>query len=601
MTEEDDQDLLPPGAVVDGRYVIEAMIGRGGMAAVYRVRHVHLDTQHALKVLTVGGPSLARRLQQEGRVQATLQHPNIVSVTDMVSVEGQPGLVMEFVRGPSLEALLGKRRPTLEQIDVLAVGVMDGVAAAHALGLIHRDLKPANVMVAVTSMTLVPKVADFGLVKLVAGDDAGVLSKTRSGMAMGTPAYMAPEQIEDAKHVDARADVWSLGAILFEIATGKRAFDGSNVLSLFLKVSQGDRPHVRDVAPHLPDRVVDAIEGALMVDVEKRTPDVRTLRTQWLQGAVLPTEPPWDEEWLSLATSLGAGADDTRDFLERSFRTSAGSRPFLPPTPVRQPPPLSGTADTWMEEPAPTAVPLQGDTTVPPDATVSPAATPAPAPRPVDPAAPTLGPTPGPDEPPASRSSLPIAMIALGGAGMLAAAVALLAVGWTFLQQPRPDPLPVPDPTPISAPAPTPVPAPPPVPVPVPVPVPAPTPDPTPAPIPTTPTPTPTPAPAPDPTPAPAPPSVPDPTPVAPAPAPPTVDEPTALRLIARDMSAVVRDEGGRLVHDPEHILPGNYTVVAFFYPDDPDRGTEFGPFAVAPGGVVTVECIKSRFKCRKL
>ncbi|MCA9492628.1 MAG: serine/threonine protein kinase, partial [Myxococcales bacterium] len=192
---EDDQDLLPPGAVIDGRYVVEALIGRGGMAAVYCVRHVHLDTQHALKVLTVGGPSLARRLQQEGRVQATLQHPNIVAVTDMVSVDGQPGLVMEFVRGPSLEALLGKRRPTLEQIDVLAVGVMDGVAAAHALGLIHRDLKPANVMVAVTSMTLVPKVADFGLVKLVAGDDAGVLSKTRSGMAMGTPAYMAPEQI----------------------------------------------------------------------------------------------------------------------------------------------------------------------------------------------------------------------------------------------------------------------------------------------------------------------------------------------------------------------------------------------------------------------
>ena len=106
---EDDQDLLPPGAVIDGRYVVEALIGRGGMAAVYCVRHVHLDTQHALKVLTVGGPSLARRLQQEGRVQATLQHPNIVAVTDMVSVDGQPGLVMEFVRGPSLEALLGKK------------------------------------------------------------------------------------------------------------------------------------------------------------------------------------------------------------------------------------------------------------------------------------------------------------------------------------------------------------------------------------------------------------------------------------------------------------------------------------------------------------
>ena len=133
------------------------------MAEVYRVRHVHLDTQHALKVLTLGGASLTARLMQEGKVQAALRHPNIVAVTDVVMVQGSPGLVMEFVHGPPLDELLRTERLPLEQIDAIAWGILEGVGAAHRLKLIHRDLKPANVMMAITGDVLVPKVADFGL------------------------------------------------------------------------------------------------------------------------------------------------------------------------------------------------------------------------------------------------------------------------------------------------------------------------------------------------------------------------------------------------------------------------------------------------------
>ena len=279
-------DELESGTLVEGRYVVESLIGHGGMAEVYRVRHVHLDTLHALKVLTVSSSSIRRRLMQEGRVQAALQHPNIVSVTDVVVVDSAPGLVMEYIRGPALDDCVEELPLTSDQIDALAVGVLEGVAAAHALDLIHRDLKPANIMLAVTHDAIVPKVADFGLVKLLAGDGKDFDSKTRSGSTMGTPAYMAPEQIRDSKNVDARADVWSLGAILFELVTGRRAFDGDDVLDLFMKVAAGERQAVTAVRDDLPERWVKAIEGALTVGGVLRAPSAHRCgdhrRNSWL-------------------------------------------------------------------------------------------------------------------------------------------------------------------------------------------------------------------------------------------------------------------------------------------------------------------------------
>ncbi|MCA9493870.1 MAG: serine/threonine protein kinase, partial [Myxococcales bacterium] len=135
---------LEVGAVVD-RYTIERPLGEGGMAMVFKVRHNGLGTSHALKVITLNNAEIRRRLVQEGELQGRLQHANIVSVTDIVELPTGPALVMEFVDGPSLDQLLRARQLTLQQADELAVGLLAGVAAAHARGLVHRDLKPGNI------------------------------------------------------------------------------------------------------------------------------------------------------------------------------------------------------------------------------------------------------------------------------------------------------------------------------------------------------------------------------------------------------------------------------------------------------------------------
>jgi serine/threonine-protein kinase len=311
---------LAVGTDIDGRYLVEGHIGSGGMAEVYRVRHHHLGSLYALKVLTMTKRAVQRRLMQEGRVQAALQHPNIVRVSDLFLIGDAPCLVMEYVRGPALDAFLPHWTFTHAQLDAVVEGVLDGVGAAHALGLIHRDLKPANVMLDPTPTGLVPKVADFGLVKMVVGEGDGVGDQTRTGATMGTPAYMPPEQVLDAKNVDHRADIWSLGALFYELLTGSRPFDGENIYEIFERVSAGKYLPVRALVPDAPERMVRAIEGALVVDREARWPSVEALKGAWLEGAPAPSGPVWPEEALRLARELGGEPEETGQALERSFR-----------------------------------------------------------------------------------------------------------------------------------------------------------------------------------------------------------------------------------------------------------------------------------------
>jgi len=311
---------LVVGTDIDGRYLVEGHIGSGGMAEVYRVRHRQLGTAYALKVLTMTKRAVQRRLMQEGRVQAALQHPNIVRVSDLFLIGDAPCLVMEYVRGPSLDAFLPHWTFTHAQLDAVAGGVMDGVGAAHALGLIHRDLKPANVMLDPTPTGLVPKVADFGLVKMIAGEGDGVGSQTRTGAIMGSPAYMPPEQVLDAKNVDHRADIWSLGALFYELLTGACPFEGESIYEIFERVSAGRYAPVRSLVPDAPERMVRAIEGAMVLDREGRWPSVEALKEAWLEGAPAPSGPIWPEEALHLAWKLGGEPEETRRALELSFR-----------------------------------------------------------------------------------------------------------------------------------------------------------------------------------------------------------------------------------------------------------------------------------------
>ncbi|MEQ1569274.1 MAG: serine/threonine-protein kinase, partial [Myxococcota bacterium] len=266
---------LDAGQVVD-RYEVERLLGAGGTAMVYLVRHRGLGTLHALKVLTLSGPSIRERMQREGKVQATLNHLNVVGVTDQIDVDGSLGLLMEFVDGPSLDAALQRYRLTMGDAETLFAGVLAGVRAAHREGIVHRDLKPANVLLARSPEGFVPKVTDFGLAKALEQDPS--TAHTRSGIAMGTPSYMAPEQIRDARSVDQRADIWSLGCLLYELVTRNRTFPGDEALAIYNAVVDGSFRPPREWVPDIPERVETAILGCLQTDPEQRIPDCETLQ-----------------------------------------------------------------------------------------------------------------------------------------------------------------------------------------------------------------------------------------------------------------------------------------------------------------------------------
>ena len=295
---------VKPGDVIDGRYEVVANLGEGSMAEVFHVRHLKLGSEHALKVLKLEHPSIRERMAREGQYQAKLKHPNIVNVSDVVPMGDDAGLVMEFIDGGSLAELLNGHRLNDKQIDALATGMMDGLEAAHQAGLIHRDLKPANILLARDGKRLVPKITDFGLAKAL--DSSATL--TKSGVMMGTPAYMAPEQIHDAKHVDQRADLFSLGAILYHMVAGRRPFDDPNIANVLTAVLDGEYPPLAQTAPDLPPHRAKAIEAALEVEVEDRVATCAELRRLWNGTPALPgldaetTEGPFGREFLDSLT-----------------------------------------------------------------------------------------------------------------------------------------------------------------------------------------------------------------------------------------------------------------------------------------------------------
>ncbi len=266
---------LVPGTLVD-RYKVEAEIGRGGMARVFRVRHKNLDTVHALKVLTLKSEELNQRLMREGKLQSQLDHPNIVPVRDVLELDEGPGLLMDYIEGSSLDSWLLDNHPDAAECERLFLEIVAGVDFAHQKGVVHRDLKPGNVMMETKHGRTTPRVADFGLAKLVQPDDEGQL-QSRTGRPMGTPAYMAPEQVRSAKHVDNRADVFALGCILYELMCGRRAFIGNDSLEVFNRVTQGNFLPPRQAAEGLEPRFEQAIFGALAVNLEDRIPDCTTL------------------------------------------------------------------------------------------------------------------------------------------------------------------------------------------------------------------------------------------------------------------------------------------------------------------------------------
>ncbi|MBT3221186.1 MAG: serine/threonine protein kinase [Proteobacteria bacterium] len=276
--------ILKIGSTLE-RYTIEKYLGKGGMAEVYRIMHNHLGTRFALKVLVVESERVRQRLIQEGRIQSRLRHPNVVAVTDVIQVDGMWGLIMEYVEGPTLAHLLRTHRLTINEIQELGEGIISGVAAAHQIGVIHRDLKPANIMCEISGNQIVPKVLDFGLVKFLAPDpDCDDEPLTQQGIAIGTPLYMAPEQISDTSTVTTAADIFSLGVILYEIIAGDRPFRGADTHEIFARVLSGRYPPLDKVRHNVPPNMKRAIEGCLHKTPAARFPDCQTLLDVWHGG-----------------------------------------------------------------------------------------------------------------------------------------------------------------------------------------------------------------------------------------------------------------------------------------------------------------------------
>jgi len=261
-------------------YRITEKIGEGGMGIVYKAVDTHLDRTVAVKILPpdkVSDPERKSRFVQEAKAASALRHPNIVVIHDIASDKGRDFMVMEFVEGQSLEALVGRRGLKLNEALGYAVQISDGLAKAHAAGIVHRDLKPTNVMV--TGDGLV-KILDFGLAKLVEeSPDAGAgptvtmgseaKPRTEEGYILGTVAYMSPEQAE-GKKVDARSDVFSFGAVLYEMLTGRKAFDRvSRIKTLAAVLNENPRP-AASVSDRIPAEVERILDRCLRKDPQRR-------------------------------------------------------------------------------------------------------------------------------------------------------------------------------------------------------------------------------------------------------------------------------------------------------------------------------------------
>jgi serine/threonine protein kinase len=230
-----------------GPYQVLGSIGAGGMGEVYKARDTRLDRTVAIKVLldhVSGDPDRRARFEREARSIAGLTHPNICTLHDVGEHAGSMFLVMELLDGETLADRLEKGPLPIEQALTVATAIADSLSAAHRHGVIHRDLKPSNVMLTKSGA----KLLDFGLAKLAAhGDQAAISfpSATRSapltgeGAIVGTLQYMAPEQLE-GKPTDARTDLWAFGAVVYEMLTGKRAFEATSAASLMGAILERD-------------------------------------------------------------------------------------------------------------------------------------------------------------------------------------------------------------------------------------------------------------------------------------------------------------------------------------------------------------------------
>jgi len=273
-------------AALAGRYAVDRLLGQGGMATVYLARDLRHDRPVAIKVLR---PELAAslgsdRFLREIKVAAHLQHPNILALYDSGEADGFLYYVMPFVEGESLRGRLEREgQLSLPDAIQLTCEVADALQYAHTRGIVHRDIKPENVLIQEGHAL----VADFGIARAVS--QAGGEQLTETGMAVGTPHYMSPEQALGSEHVDGRSDEYSLACVTYEMLVGQPPFDGPNAMAILARHSMESVPSLQVVRHSIPDDVEDAIMRALEKTPADRFPTVREFSDCLLQADLGPS------------------------------------------------------------------------------------------------------------------------------------------------------------------------------------------------------------------------------------------------------------------------------------------------------------------------
>ncbi len=295
-----------------GDWVVVRIIAAGSQAVLYELVHSDTGVSRALKLLRDLRSESRHRLKTEGAAQSRLHHGNVVRVFGTVEIGRYSGLLLEYVNGPTLSQLVARARPDLGVALAVFHGILAAVHAAHRQGLIHRDIKPENVLMARDGGRWMPKLTDFGLV-LDANEGSRI---TVSGAHMGSPRYMSPEQILNAKRVDHRSDLFSLGALLYELVVGRYAFTGRNQFATMGAVAECQYEPPRRVVPDLPNNVVETIERLLVADIEERLQSCEEIELL-LFGEVSLLDDPflideaddvWSEEVEAEVPALESGA-----------------------------------------------------------------------------------------------------------------------------------------------------------------------------------------------------------------------------------------------------------------------------------------------------
>ena len=258
-----------------GKYKIQSQIAEGGMGAVLKATHPTLNTDVILKRLTLeASGGFVERFKREAKISLHLKHDHIIQVYDHFKEGSSYYLVMEYVDGEDLESVLTRKRYlSNEQAMLIFTEVCRGLLYAHEHGVIHRDIKPANILISHTGQV---KIADFGISTFKEGGDDGL---TKAGASFGTPSYMSPEQFDDTKSVDNRADIYSMGVLLYELVTGTKPFAGGLSPTNIAAIQKGKYTKPRKINPHITPKLQRVIRKAMHKKKKRRYASLRQIIT----------------------------------------------------------------------------------------------------------------------------------------------------------------------------------------------------------------------------------------------------------------------------------------------------------------------------------